>query len=82
VCGDSNPDLLDANESTWALTAGSCDGRATNPQVRLLAVTVTKSCGKFCCGLAADWPAGVISPAIRSRPLDFAIPLCRHDIAL
>jgi hypothetical protein len=55
--GNRTPDLLDANETTWALAAESCIDIATNPQVRRLALTVTKSCRKFYCGLAADWPS-------------------------
>ena len=46
------PDLLDANETTWTLTAESCDGCATNPQVKRLTATVAKNCSKFYCGLA------------------------------
>jgi hypothetical protein len=61
--GRATVDLLDANETTWALAATSCVGSATNPQVRRLAVTVEKSFRKFYCGLAADWSVGPPRPA-------------------
>jgi hypothetical protein len=52
--GNRTPDLLDANETTWALAAPSCVGSTPKPQVKRLVLTVTKSCRKFYCGLAAD----------------------------
>lgn len=71
-------DLLDANETTWTLTAESCDGCAMNPQVKRLTATVAKNCSKFYCGLAADWLAVVVSPANRARTSQFRGTRRRH----
>src|ERR1700757_3233699 len=48
--GIRTPDLLDANESTWAFIGSSCDGCASKRQVRALGLLVAGSCRKFCVG--------------------------------
>jgi hypothetical protein len=47
--GIRTPDLLDANETTWAFVTRSCDGCARKLLVTALIVMVTGTGKKFCC---------------------------------
>ena len=51
--GDSNPDLLDANESTCAFAGSNCVDSERNQQLSGLTVLDTESPEKFRCVLVA-----------------------------
>jgi len=49
-----NPDLLDANETTWAFAPVDGVGRVNNTQVKRLATLASSEAGRSYCGRTAD----------------------------
>ena len=82
---ESNPDLLDANESTWAFASVDIVGRNAKQHVRTLATSANNERRRSYCGRTAD---GVILPRVlmqtqmpwgRSRiRLDAGVPHIGH----